>query len=215
MARGPGADHRGGYDEYAAAGDVYQDPYGEDTEQPGAGKTGRNGRAKTKKGRAKNRAPEDRAPEDRAARDRVSEPADRRGRRGKRPLGLIALAVAAVVVIGAAAYVFVLKPDAKNATNAGPLPTASAQPSAQPCVKVYGLYCHIENRTDDPTPLTVAELFPPVVNNETNGHDHQLVHPGHDQGRQDVLRRGHRLQPDHGAEGRGLHAGAARQLRVR
>ena len=35
---------------------------------------------------------------------------------------------------------------------------------------MYGTYCHIEDRSDDPTPLTVAELFPPVVNNETDGH---------------------------------------------
>jgi hypothetical protein len=77
-----------------------------------------------------------------------------------------------VLVAGAAAYVFLLRPDsaAKNANTAGPLPTAGAEPSSQACVKVYGTYCHIEARADDPTPLTVAELFPPVVNNETGGH---------------------------------------------
>ena len=163
------SDPAAGYDEYAAAGDVYQDPYGEDTEQPDGGKRGKNGRAKAKRGDAKNAAPKDRAPKDRAARDRAPKPAGQGGRRGRRPVGLIVLAVAAVAVIGAAAYVFVLKPDAKNANTAAPLPAAGAQPSAQACVKVYGLYCHIEDRTDDPTPLTVAELFPPVVNNETNG----------------------------------------------
>ncbi len=33
----------------------------------------------------------------------------------------------------------------------------------------YGPYCHIQARTDDPAPLTLAELFPPVVNNEASG----------------------------------------------
>ena len=161
---GPGRDDRGGYDDYAAAGDLYQDPYGEDTERPGAGQTGKNGRAKAKKGGAKNAATSDRG-----ARDRAPKPSGQGGRRGKRPLGLIALAVVSVVVIGAAAYVFLLKPVPKNPSNAGTLPAAGAQPSAQACVKVFGTYCHIENRTLDPTPLTVAELFPPVINNETNG----------------------------------------------
>jgi hypothetical protein len=86
-------------------------------------------------------------------------------------VGWAVLAVAVVLVAAAAVYVFVLNPDSngKNAANAGPLPTAGSEPSSQACVKVYGAYCHIENRTLDPTPLTVAELFPPVVNNETGG----------------------------------------------
>jgi hypothetical protein len=151
-----GGGQGGGYDDYAAAGDLYQDPYGEDTQQPGAGKKGKGGRSKTKKG---------------APKERTSKPAGQSGRRGKRPLGLAALAVAVVVVAGAAAYVFLINPNsgAKNNNSAGPLPTAGAQPSAQACVKVFGTYCHIEARVDDPTPLTVAELFPPVVNNEKDG----------------------------------------------
>jgi hypothetical protein len=157
-APAPGGDQRG-YDDYAAAGGLYQDPYAEGTEQPGVGKTGKNGRTKAKKG---------------ATKDRPGQPAGQGRRRGRRPLGLAALAVAVVLVAGAAAYVFLLKPDSNTSNNAStatsPLPTASAQPSAQACVKVYGTYCHIETRTDDPTPLTVAELFPPVVNDETNGH---------------------------------------------
>ncbi len=157
-----GGDNPVGYDDYAAAGDLYQDPYGEDTEQPGAGKTGKSGRSKTKKGAAKKAS----------TKERAGKPAGQGGRRGKRPLGLAALAVAIVLVAGAAAYVFLLKPHsaAKNANSAGPLPTVGAQPSAQSCVKVYGTYCHIEDRSDDPTPLTIGELFQPVVDNETNGH---------------------------------------------
>jgi len=35
-------------------------------------------------------------------------------------------------------------------------------------VKQFGEYCHIQLRTDDPAPLTVAELFPPAFLNETD-----------------------------------------------
>ncbi len=101
---GPGRDGRGGYDDYAAAGDLYQDPYGDDTERPGAARPVRTA------------APRPR----RAALPRTAPPGPRAqavgpgGRRGKRPLGLIALSVVAVVVIGAAAYVFLLKPAAEE-----------------------------------------------------------------------------------------------------
>ncbi len=86
-------------------------------------------------------------------------------------MGLVVLAVAVVLVAAAAVYVFVLNPNSngKNAPTAGPLPTAGTEPAAQACVKVYGTYCHIELRVDDPTPLTTGEIFPPVVNNETGG----------------------------------------------
>ena len=156
----PDGDRRGGYADYPASDGLYQeDPYGGDADS--AGRAGRDGRTKTKKGTAKKAAPGKGG----------GQPAGQAGRRGKRPLGLIALATAVVVVAGVAAYVFLLKPNPKasNGADTGPLPTAGAQPSAQACVKVYGTYCHIEKRVDDPTPLTVAELFPPVVNNETNG----------------------------------------------
>jgi hypothetical protein len=153
----PGGDQRGGYDDYAAAGDLYQDPYGGNADQRGAGQAGKGGRAKTKQS---------------GPRKSAGKPAGQGGRRGKRPLGLAVLAVATVLVAGAAAYVFVLKPhsSANNGSTASPLPTAGAEPSTQPCVKVLGIYCHIESRADDPTPLTTAELFPPVVDNQTDGH---------------------------------------------
>ena len=35
-------------------------------------------------------------------------------------------------------------------------------------MKQFGQYCHIELRTDDPAPLTLAELFPPAFVNETD-----------------------------------------------
>jgi hypothetical protein len=159
----PDGDQRGGYGDYGAGGG-YQQPYGDAVDAPGVGQRGPGGpggRGKGKKGGAKRAASQQRGARKGAG----------PGGRRRRPLGLIALALAVVVVAGAAAYVFLLKPTSstKNDATAGPLPTASAQPSAQACVKVYGIYCHIENRVDDPTPLTVAELFPPVVNNVTKG----------------------------------------------
>jgi len=93
-------------------------------------------------------------------------------KRGKRRLLLAALAVVVVGVLGAAAYVFVLKPKppaGPSTATAGPLPTAaSAAAATAACVKWFGEYCHIQLRTYDPAPLTVAELFPPAFLNETD-----------------------------------------------
>ena len=96
--------------------------------------------------------------------------------RGKRLL-FAALAVVAVGVIGVAAYVFVLKPSspASAPLPQGALPTSSAQPSQQACVKQLGTYCHIEAATDDPTPLTTAELYPPAFTNEKDKTSYSLV----------------------------------------
>ena len=74
-------------------------------------------------------------------------------------------------ILAAAGYVFVLKPKPSTVTptSAAPLPspgTGSAATAA--CVKQFGQYCHIELRTDDPAPLTLAELFPPAFVNETD-----------------------------------------------
>ena len=80
-------------------------------------------------------------------------------------------------IICAAAYVFVIKKNspASNPSAQGPLPTSGAQPSQQACVKQLGTYCHIEYATDAPTPLTTAELFPPLFTNETDKISYQLV----------------------------------------
>jgi hypothetical protein len=102
----------------------------------------------------------------------------RGGRSGVRTLLLAALAVVVVGVAGVAAYVFVLKPKspAANPSAAGPLPTGSAQPSQQQaCMKQLGAYCHIELRSDDPTALTTAELFPPAFKIEKDKISYQLA----------------------------------------
>jgi hypothetical protein len=97
--------------------------------------------------------------------------------RGKRLL-LSALTVVVVGIIGVAAYVFVLKPHspAANPNAQGPLPTAGSVPSSQQaCEKQLGTYCHIELRTDDPTPLTTAELFLPAFTEEADKTSYSLV----------------------------------------
>jgi hypothetical protein len=140
-----------GYDDYATD-DPYQDQYRDGAGGRGPGK---GGRSKTKKG------------------DR---PRGRGSSGGRRPrtLALWLGTVFMVAVAAAAAYFLVLKPHSgtTNPDAGGPLPTAGASPSAQACVQQYGPYCHIELRTLDPAPLTLAQLYPPVVNNEstTGGH---------------------------------------------
>lgn len=95
-----------------------------------------------------------------------------RGRRGKRAL-ISVLAVVVVGVLGVAGYTYVhkQKPHAGTSADAtGPLPTSgtSASAATSACVKQFGDYCHIELRTDDPAPLTIAELFPPAFLNEAD-----------------------------------------------
>jgi len=95
---------------------------------------------------------------------------------GKRLL-FAALAVVAVGVIGVAAYVFVLKPSSpsSNAAAQGALPTGSAQASQPICAKSLGTYCHISAATDDPKPLTPAELFPPALTGGASKSSYSLV----------------------------------------
>jgi hypothetical protein len=157
--RGPGADYDNpavGYDDYATNDDPYQDRYGEGAGGRGAGK---GGRAKTKNRTAKKGAPR---------------PARQASPGGKRPrtLALALGAVFVVVVAAAAAYFLVLKPNSTtpNPNAGGRLPSAGASPSDQACVQQFGTYCHIELRTLDPAALTLAELYPPVVDNVANGN---------------------------------------------
>ena len=153
-APSPSADPgRDGYNDYEdgfdADGDPYQDRYGDGAVPGGTGGGGRSPR-----GRAAALGP----------------------LRGKRLL-FAALAVVAVGIIGVAAYAFVFKPSspASNPNVQGPLPTSGSQPSQQACVKQLGTYCHIEAATDDPIPLTTAELFPPAFTNEKDKTSYSLV----------------------------------------
>ena len=132
----------GQYDAYAdyEGRDAYQDRYGDDGTTPPAGKPSKPRRTRKNPG-------------------------------GKRRLLIAGTAVVIAGILAAAGYVFVLKPKPSTVTptSAAPLPspgTGSAATAA--CVKQFGQYCHIELRTDDPAPLTLAELFPPAFVNETD-----------------------------------------------
>jgi hypothetical protein len=96
---------------------------------------------------------------------------------GSKRLVLAALAVVLVGIIGAAAYVFVLQPSSpsSSATATGPLPSGSAEPSMQACQKQLGTYCHIEMASDDPKPLTAAELYQPAVSDDQDHTSYTLV----------------------------------------
>ena len=137
---GQGYESRDDYD------DPYQDRYGDDGTAPPAGKPGKGGKGRKPRKTGKNPY-------------------------GKRRLLIAGTAVVVVGILAAAGYVFVLKPKPSTVTptSAAPLPspgTGSAATAA--CVKQFGQYCHIELRTDDPAPLTLAELFPPAFVNETD-----------------------------------------------
>ncbi len=137
---GPRRDAGRGYDDYEDEGDPYQERYRDDGP----------GRRHESTGGRKNKS----------------------AKRSKRPLLLSAMAVVLVGAVGATAYTF-LKPKAPagNPSSAtGPLSTSgtSASAATAACVRQLGEYCHIELRTDDPAPLTLAELFPPAFTNETD-----------------------------------------------
>jgi len=139
---------RDGYDDFQGDADPYQDDYGNDGQPAAPRGTGRGG-----------------------ARQNAG------GALGGKRLLLAALVVIAVGIIGVAAYVFVLKPKAPaaNPNAQGPLPTGSAAASQQACAKELGAYCHISARTDDPTPLTTAELYPVAFTNEADKTSYSLV----------------------------------------
>ena len=151
--RGPGA----GYDNPAVGyDDPYQDQYGEGAGGRGAGKGGR--------GKAKNRT----------AKKGGGRPPRQASPGGKRPRTLaLALGTAFVVVVAAAAaYFLVLKPSSStpNPNAGGRLPSAGASPSDQACVQQSAPTATSSSAPSTRLPLTLAELYPPVVNNEANGN---------------------------------------------
>jgi hypothetical protein len=130
-----------GYDNRDDYAGPYQDRYGDDGTAPPAGKPG-----KTRKNRGGPKS-------------------------GKRRLLIAATAVVVAGILAAAGYVFLLKPKPSpvTPTSAAPLPSpGSSSAATAACVKEFGQYCHIELRTDDPAPLTLAELFPPAFVNESD-----------------------------------------------
>ena len=132
-----------GYESRDDYDDPYQDRYGDDGTAPPAGKPGKGSKPRK----------------------------TRKNPHGKRRLLIAGAAVVVVGILAAAGYVFVLKPKPSTVTptSAAPLPSpGSGSAATAACVKQFGQYCHIELRTDDPAPLTLAELFPPAFVNETD-----------------------------------------------
>jgi hypothetical protein len=132
-----------GYESRDDYDDPYQDRYGNDATTPPAGKPGKGGKPRR----------------------------TGKNQHGKRRLLIAGTAVVVVGILAAAGYVFVLKPKPSTVTptSAAPLPSpGSGSAATAACVKQFGQYCHIELRTDDPAPLTLAELFPPAFVNETD-----------------------------------------------
>lgn len=107
-------------------------------------------------------------------------PKSRKGRTRRR-IVVSSLAVVCLIAAAATVYTLILKPKNSASTAASPnapLPTAGASTAAAPiaaCQKKLGTYCHIELRTDDPSPLTVGEVFPPIFLNEKDHQSFQRV----------------------------------------
>lgn len=148
----------GGYDNYAPDGDDYPDPYPpgpyqqeeeghghEDKPGRRAGSGGYLGRLKSSRLRSRK--------------------------------ALIAVGTVGTIVVATMVYflAFSSQSRASNPNAAGPIPTAGAMPSTQACTQQFGTYCHIELRKDDPTPLTISELFPPAFTNEKDKSNFTLV----------------------------------------
>ena len=109
-------------------------------------------------------------------------PKPRKSRR-RRTILVSGVSVLCLVVAVAAVYTFFLKQSSNNsvgntASPTGALPSpgsTSAAAATSACVKQYGEYCHIEYRTDDPTPLSVSELFPTIFLDEKDKTSFQRI----------------------------------------
>ena len=162
----PGYDEPGefgaGYDDYAdgfdgqPASEGFPIPDVPATARGGRGAAGKKkGAAGKKKGKARK--------------------AGKKPRKSRRPLVLGGSAVCLIAAV-AAVYVFIIKPSGEEASANAPLPPPGSSSAGQAaCVKQFGQYCHIELRTDDPKPLTVAELFPPAVMSEKDHISFQRI----------------------------------------
>ena len=112
----------------------------------------------------------------------------------------------AVGIAAVAAYVFVSSPSRPRATRTlrWRCQAVARRRRSRPVPRILGPYCHISARTDDPTPLTTAELFPPAFTNEADKSSYSLVSTKLGQ---DLLGRGNRRGPD-----QGLKAGNCTQV---
>lgn len=152
------------YDEDDNHADPYQDRYGDDAAALPAGPGGKPKKARKPKKAGKTGKPG----KTQKAKKTGKGPG---GRKRAKKLLIAGMAVVVLAVFGAAGYVYVHRPklSSVNSTTTGPLPSpGSSSAATAACVKQFGQYCHITQRTEDPAPLTLAELFPPGFVNETD-----------------------------------------------
>jgi hypothetical protein len=82
----------------------------------------------------------------------------------------------AVVAAGGYEYWNHSKANTAEREASAPLPSSAPASATQQCAKQFGSpYCHIFARTDDPAPLTLAELYQPAVFDESNKTQFLLV----------------------------------------
>jgi hypothetical protein len=99
-----------------------------------------------------------------------------RRRRRSRKVLLSVTSVSVVIALAAAVYVLVFAKPNSEAATAAESPTGRVQAPAGPtssasaaCAARLGTYCHIETRTLDPLPLSLAEVFRAQFMNTSNG----------------------------------------------
>jgi hypothetical protein len=99
-------------------------------------------------------------------------------KRGVLAIALSAAGVVLVAAVGVGVYRYVVKPTSNNSDAQAvtqPLPTEAPASATAQCVKQFGQFCHIQLRTDDPTPLTIGELFPRAVFNQKSNTNYDLA----------------------------------------
>jgi hypothetical protein len=100
--------------------------------------------------------------------------APRRRRRG-RMYAVLAGVVVLVAVAAAGGYKYMHSGQDKAASEANqPLPTSGASVATQQCPAALGPFCHIGQRTDDPAPLTLSELYLPAFHSQKANADFLL-----------------------------------------
>ncbi|HEV3380134.1 MAG TPA: hypothetical protein VG142_04060 [Trebonia sp.] len=160
-----------GQDDYVQD-DYVQDSFGEDDApgpggRPGTADVSSTGGGSSTGGRSGRNSRNGAGPRPR------TQPKSRKSRARRRILVSSVALVCLVAAVGAV-YMLILKPKNSASTVASPnapLPSSGSSSGAaalSACQKEYGTFCHIEYRTDDPTPLTTKEVFPPIFLNKAD-----------------------------------------------
>ena len=94
------------------------------------------------------------------------------GGKKRRRTWLYATVAVVLVLAAGGAYKFMLSGQDNAAKEANqPLPSTTASAGTQLCATPQNPFCHIETRTDDPTPLTLSELYLPRFHSQADNQD--------------------------------------------